>query len=351
MLEDLWLEPTLTDGYGLRLLSSTNFQIRGHFAHTGTWGKVQTLGSSGVIEYANTDGEDIPWTSIFDVDAPSTTTTGSNIVFEKVYSRRSDAPFPIDKATAMKVRTHLPRSYASSPLAGIVPAWSARFVPTGNLLANASFEGGALGWSGWGAAGTPLNGTVTFPQSEVGPGAMLNATSMTGATQAIWARVAVPAGWAGRLMTFSILAKITGNGFITPYVSGAGINPGYENLNRIDSAAGWQLLSTTVQPTGAGNLDVGVWVKSHDGSSVVNLDEARVSLGDEGQPGGDHFQYLDLGTATIAPGTAAPVAGTWRAGSVILNSAPTAGAPFGWRNVAAGSPGTWEPMYVHSTAP
>jgi hypothetical protein len=43
-------------------------------------------------------------------------------------------------------------------------------------------------------------------------------------------------------------------------------------------------------------------------------------------------------------GTAAPVAGTWRQGDVVWNSAPAAGGVPGWLCTVAGTPGTWKAM-------
>ena len=60
----------------------------------------------------------------------------------------------------------------------------------------------------------------------------------------------------------------------------------------------------------------------------------------------------------IDTGTAAPTAGTWVAGDVVLNAAPTSrgtialtGALF-WRCITGGTPGTWEAVYpVFAVAP
>lgn len=42
--------------------------------------------------------------------------------------------------------------------------------------------------------------------------------------------------------------------------------------------------------------------------------------------------------------TAAPTTGTWAVGDTVLNSAPTAGAAYGWECVSAGTPGTWKDL-------
>jgi hypothetical protein len=42
-----------------------------------------------------------------------------------------------------------------------------------------------------------------------------------------------------------------------------------------------------------------------------------------------------------ASGSAAPVAGTWKVGDYVRNSAPAVGSPKGWLCTVAGTPGTW----------
>lgn len=55
---------------------------------------------------------------------------------------------------------------------------------------------------------------------------------------------------------------------------------------------------------------------------------------------------LTRGTASSSP------ASGWHAqGEFYWNAAPAAGSPLGWRSLAAGNPGTWEPVYCHTTAP
>jgi hypothetical protein len=50
---------------------------------------------------------------------------------------------------------------------------------------------------------------------------------------------------------------------------------------------------------------------------------------------------LQVGPNSITFGAAAPAAGTWAAGDVVWNSAPSAGQPDAWRCTAGGTPGTW----------
>lgn len=43
----------------------------------------------------------------------------------------------------------------------------------------------------------------------------------------------------------------------------------------------------------------------------------------------------------VYSGTAAPVAGAFMRGDMVINAAPTPGSPFGWHCTASGWPGTW----------
>jgi hypothetical protein len=58
-------------------------------------------------------------------------------------------------------------------------------------------------------------------------------------------------------------------------------------------------------------------------------------------------QGIYLGPDAAGPrlhyGTAAPASGNWRAGDMVLNSAPAQGQPSFWQCTAAGTPGTWRP--------
>lgn len=46
----------------------------------------------------------------------------------------------------------------------------------------------------------------------------------------------------------------------------------------------------------------------------------------------------------ITWGTAAPATGSRVRGAIHFNTQPTAGGPFGWMCVTAGTPGTWKEM-------
>jgi hypothetical protein len=46
----------------------------------------------------------------------------------------------------------------------------------------------------------------------------------------------------------------------------------------------------------------------------------------------------------LTMGAAIPTTGNWAAGDVMLNNAPLAGEPWGWRCILTGTPGTWQPL-------
>jgi hypothetical protein len=55
--------------------------------------------------------------------------------------------------------------------------------------------------------------------------------------------------------------------------------------------------------------------------------------------------YMSAGSTLYVYGataTSIPTTGTWTAGTVIYNSAPTSGGYIGWVCVTAGTPGTWK---------
>ncbi len=93
----------------------------------------------------------------------------------------------------------------------------------------------------------------------------------------------------------------------------------------------------------------GIWTLTYANSAQVleyiTGDHAASALTNGyalGLPNGSY-----MGTAQSAPrllpaAAAAPVAGTYRAGDVVHNNAPTAGGFVGWVCVTAGTPGTWK---------
>lgn len=97
-------------------------------------------------------------------------------------------------------------------------------------------------------------------------------------------------------------------------------------LGKSDAAAN---MTASVRATGAGTCAVqninhrGV-IPLSDGGSTQLIKTSR-----------------NLNLADVFYGTAIPVAGTWKAGDRIINSAPAIGAPDSWTCTVGGTPGTW----------
>lgn len=59
----------------------------------------------------------------------------------------------------------------------------------------------------------------------------------------------------------------------------------------------------------------------------------------------NNFVYSGInpnGNNSIIYGTTAPVSGTYKQGTIMFNTLPTAGGNIGWVCVASGTPGTWQ---------
>jgi hypothetical protein len=334
VLEDVWLEPTKTNGIGVLLERCTDFHIRGHFAHLGSWGKLAVRdGSWGSIETLNADGEDFRWERYFEVDRTSFVRTGT------VFSRRSENADPVDKSSQTEHGVIIDRMLWAAPRPGISPISRPRNLVVQNLLANPSFEQGDFRWS------VPTGFAIReFIPAEVGPGRMLHLGGGEGAAP-VTQEIDVPASWVGHSMTVSFEGRVSGQGFLAPFAKGAGIDLGQGSFH-ISEGDGWVLAAVTFQPLAAGRLAVGAWVARTSRSSDAYLDEFRLAFGSEGIPAGGQFQDLVLGGTNLRTGSAPPTSGTWKQGDFVLNDGQIAGGPLGWRAASGGSPGAWEAVPV-----
>lgn len=99
-------------------------------------------------------------------------------------------------------------------------------------------------------------------------------------------------------------------------------------------------------------MTAGSWTGSLATSSACfpdNLTNSQRSLESNGAffPSGFYLGSLAgnfVPTNYVGVGTAAPSTGSWLVGDTIINSNPTAGGIWAWRNVSAGTPGTWEAL-------
>jgi hypothetical protein len=202
------------------------------------------------------------------------------------------------------------------------------------LLVNPSFESGDHGWK----LAKALS-TAEFAPAEAAPGRMLKLEGLTGVSTATQ-DVEIPAAWVGHTMTLSFLGKMEGDGFLAPFVAGAGIDLGQGSF-RIESGGGWCLAAVSFQPRNRGVLRVGAWIVGKN-SAKASLDEFRLAFGAESVPAGAQVQELQLGETTFTTGSGPPRDGSWRVGDLVVNKHPSAGEPLLWRAIEAGSPGVWE---------
>ncbi len=338
-LDDVWLEPTETDGRGLWINDSTGFQIRGQLTHLGTWGKMSVTDHSyGTVEHLSSDGQDIAWNDAMSVD------TTSHVDVKQLFSRRTGNHFPLD-SLSMRAQVFVDALTLRNPRsdAGAVPFIRPTYAPMENLLVNGSFDQGIDGWPArYDAAHPPSFETVP---SEVGQGTMLHVhTFPAGHPSHTYAQqLSIPAAWVGRTMTFSALVKVVGAGYVAPYVEGCG-STGEDSISRVYGGVGWQMISRTFKLASSCTLHVGISSKRTDSTTHLYFDEARLAFGDVSLPGTGQFQDVFIAQKQVTARTAAPTTGTWKLGDIVFNSTPTAGGPMGWMCVAAGSPGTWKAM-------
>ncbi|MBI5469027.1 MAG: hypothetical protein HY891_07815 [Deltaproteobacteria bacterium] len=111
------------------------------------------------------------------------------------------------------------------------------------------------------------------------------------------------------------------------HINAAGANVTFINPRTASTPSGASIAVGTVGDVvliGGANLDAGL------SSSALAAIGLRFT--------GNQFT---LNNHKIVYGTAAPATGTWAAGDMTINSAPTVGQPKGWRCTVAGTPGTW----------
>ncbi len=100
-------------------------------------------------------------------------------------------------------------------------------------------------------------------------------------------------------------------------------------LNAYKDGASWESVATGMVGT------FGVAVEDNAGDSPM------IALGREtAATGADEAQTFV--TNKIGWHSAAPTAGTWVAGDIVLDSSPSAGGTLGWVCTAGGTPGTWK---------
>lgn len=63
----------------------------------------------------------------------------------------------------------------------------------------------------------------------------------------------------------------------------------------------------------------------------------------------DWVEQQQYRSIRICPGVKAPTGGAWTRGDVVIHCNPSDGDPFGWRCIASGTPGSWQPILLASS--
>lgn len=332
-----WCELTATDGYLLHFKDCNHCHVQGPlFTISETREKVKLENSAEItFEYVTTNGSDVPWWDMFEVDATST------IRIDALESRRSADLLPITNTRYSIGRYADAQRRPSGGTPNAAFPSNGQLIPAAaqNLLVNPSFEAGIHGWTRTGTIGTD-----EVIQSEVGLGLMLH-YAFSGGNSTLYQSITIPAELVGVPLTLSFKCKFSGDGLIHPHTTGTGINTAtaYVNYHSVSSDAGWHYITQTVIPQSAGTLQVGLKTSTPTTAGDIWVDDFCLAYGTVALGGGaGTFASLDLGSRTVTYGSAAPSTGTWKVGDLRLNSEPAVGEPVGWSCTVAGSPGTWE---------
>lgn len=332
VLSQVWMEPTLTDGYGLRIEGCVNTRIKsipsGVFATTKI--KVDTSRFT-VIDVLDSDG-DGSWvlSTVLEVDATS------DVHIDRYHNRLGGDQFLLAQ---MDRNVFIKEGYNStvftSPIANYSPVQRVEWLCGQNFALNGSLEAGRYGWT----FSTNPTTTEEYIASEVGQGLMGHFVWAAQGSHNLTQNVTVPSG-----MPVTVTAKVKmtgGTGWIGPFTDGVGITNNNGHV-RAATGTGWQLITRTVIPTSTGALTVGF---DFINVTAVYVDEFSVSVGNTGVPNMGKFGTMEIGGVTFASGAgASPSTGTWKRGDVWFRSDASAATSPGAVCTAAGSPGTWKAM-------
>ena len=335
-IDNLWIEPTESDGAAVRLVRSKSFQIKGHTTH---WKSriVVTDRSFGSIDQTPAHDPQGAITSELEVDATSYVRIGAS----RLRSVRN--ALPIDTAARIDTAAIIDEKLLMQPQGGRSPVVRQMLHSTQNLLANPSFETGLHAWGFL----EPARPAVETVSSEVGPGRMLKLVGLRNASTTLVQKVEIPQAWIGRTLTLSLLVRHQQGGTTSPYIEGAGIERTEDVHGRVDAAAGgWVLTSQTFTLRAAGTLTVGTRITGTAADTQVLLDEARLAFGPIGAPAGAQLREIEIGGRTLTSASSPPRDGTWKAGDLVLDQPTEAGSPLAWRAIAkdgtGGSATAWQ---------
>lgn len=335
-LENIWLEPTTTNGYGIVFNNCDVVRIGSLTA-----GPVVALAKldfnntrNVVIEVLDIDSSEGKLSEFIEVDSTS------SVVIDHLRARRQSDIYSLDTAKNLIVKTFSNRTIFTD--LGTYPQEHPISQPImlagQNLAINGSFEGGVYGWT-WSTAPTT---TEEYIASEVGQGLMGHFIWAAEGYRTLTQTMSVPAN---ANITITFKTKMTdGTGWVAPFLSGGGItgNNGYERAN---VGGGWILVTHTARTSASGTLTYG----AHFVNCIeAYIDELSIGFDTVGVPNQAKYGSLELSEKTMLQLTAAPTTGTWKVGDKVFNSAPATGESFGWVCTVAGSPGTWVPVEVLS---
>ncbi len=272
VLEDLWFEPTLTNGYVLDISSAKQVRVRGVLNYPSSTDRRITVHDNSDVAFEEfwvneeTAGR---LSEMLIVDGTSTASVG------RLFSRYGMGNNRL--ASTVRIGSQTASGLLATPATGYSPTSSVRPIIAANLLANPSFESNGSSWSWTGRAAD----TQTWGASENIPGSQMGTFAVVvGANSVLYQNVTISAAMVGKPYTLSALVKVTGNGTVAPWTEGAGISGG-GTYNGVVAKDGWAIVSSTVVPQAAGALQVGVIAAAVDAGSTWYIDEVSFSPGTE----------------------------------------------------------------------
>jgi hypothetical protein len=326
LLEDLWHEESISDGYMLRIIDARYVSIRGHIRFTPvSYGRIQVVDTQLVdLEQYDIDATESQLSESLEV-------TNSHVRIRGLRDRRGNSSYPITQTPLLTVEHHINRQLHTDATVGYMADNYVRYQHGHNMAINGSFEMGRYDWTFLAAP----NVTEEYVPSNWAPGLAGHFVWTTAGThrltKPIQAIAFIP-------LTITALVHPVGTGaFANIWVSGLGI-VGTAGYNRHYGTEGVGIITHTVVPTSTGSLIVGI-----DSTLTTELwvDEFTVQYGTHGALNPAKFGSFEVGPISIATASVMPTTGTWVAGSFVHNSAPVLNANqmviLGWKRLTSGS--------------
>lgn len=328
-IQSLWLEPTLTDGYVLRINDCIETVIYELPLGVQPTLKIKIDDSlNTVIGRLDVDGVDTTISAGVEID------TFSDLTIQRLYTTRGREAYLLeDIAKNIFVESSTFKTVVATALTGYAPVGHFQYVAGQSLAINGSFESGKYGW-GFSTAPTA---TEEYIASEVAQGLMGHFVWSVQGNHSLSQAIAVQAGTP---YTLTALVKMTdGTGWINPYITNSGTITLQTGYMRADVDTGWQVVTVTVVPDSTGNYTFGFFFVN---AIEVYIDQVSISVGNAAVLPFNRMGSLELNGRSITYGSAAPATGTHKDGDIVFNNAPAAAGEVGWVCTTPGSPGTWK---------